>query len=102
MRVPAHPAALELIRMAGAPIAAPSANRSGHVSPTTAHHVLDELAGRIAAVLDSGPCEVGLESTVLDMTGSCPVLLRPGGIPEEAIARIAGPLRREASIGGKP
>jgi L-threonylcarbamoyladenylate synthase len=95
VRVPAHTAALELIRMAGAPIAAPSANRSGLVSPTTAQHVLDGLAGRIAAVLDSGPCEVGLESTVLDMTAASPVLLRPGGIPEEAIEKVIGPLRRD-------
>ena len=66
VRVPAHPVALALLRAVGRPIAAPSANRSGQVSPTTAAHVLDGLGGRIAAVLDSGPCAVGVESTVLD------------------------------------
>ena len=62
------------------PIAAPSANRSGQVSPTSVRHVLDGLEGRIAAVLDSGPCRVGVESTVLDLSGPAPVLLRPGGV----------------------
>jgi L-threonylcarbamoyladenylate synthase len=79
VRVPAHPVALAVLRAAGVPVAAPSANRSGEVSPTTARHVLDGLGGRIAAVLDSGPCPVGVESTVLDLTGARPFLLRPGG-----------------------
>src|SRR5579864_6166984 len=90
LRVPAHPLAQELLRLVGRPIAAPSANRSGRVSPTTAAHVISELDGRIAAVLDGGPCRVGLESTVLDLTGGAPVLLRPGGITREAIAEIIG------------
>jgi L-threonylcarbamoyladenylate synthase len=97
VRVPAHPAALGLLgRLAGegggTPIAAPSANRSGQVSPTTAAHVLDGLEGRIAAVLDSGPCRVGVESTVLDLTGERPVVLRPGGVPVEAIEGVIGPV----------
>ncbi len=92
MRVPAHPAALALLRATGRPVAAPSANRSGRVSPTTAAHVLDGLGGRIAAVLDCGPSAIGLESTVLDATGEAPVLLRPGGATPEAIEAVAGRL----------
>ena len=94
VRVPAHPTALALLRAAGVPVAAPSANRSGQVSPTTAGHVLAGLGGRIAAVLDDGPCAVGVESTVLDLTGAGPVLLRPGGVPVEAIEAELGPVGR--------
>ena len=93
VRVPAHHVALALLRACARPVAAPSANRSGQVSPTTAAHVLDELPGRIAAVLDSGPCGVGVESTVLDLSGARP-LLRPGGVTVEAIEAVIGPLRR--------
>ncbi|MBR0668848.1 threonylcarbamoyl-AMP synthase [Roseomonas hellenica] len=100
VRVPSHPLALALIRAAGVPVAAPSANRSGQVSPTTPAHVLDGLAGRIAAVVDGGPCDVGVESTVLDLQASA-VLLRPGGVPAEAIeaviGRIGRPLPRSAA-----
>lgn len=92
VRVPASPAAQALLAAVGRPIAAPSANRSGQVSPTTADHVLAGLAGRIAAVLDSGPCPVGVESTVLDLTGR-PFLLRPGGVPREAIEALIGPIQ---------
>ena len=94
VRVPAHPAARALLRTVGRPVAAPSANRSGRISPTTATHVLAELHGRIDAVLDSGPCTVGLESTVLDLSGEHPVLLRPGGLTVAAIEAVAGPLGR--------
>jgi L-threonylcarbamoyladenylate synthase len=94
VRVPDHPVALSLLRHADRPIAAPSANRSGAVSPTTAQHVLDGLSGRIAAVLDSGPCRVGVESSVLDMTGPGPVLLRPGGVPVEDLEALIGPIQR--------
>ena len=94
VRVPAHPQALALLRAVGRPVAAPSANRSGEVSPTTAAHVLAGLAGRIAAVLDSGPCAVGVESSVLDLTGPRPVLLRPGGVAVEAIEAVVGPVGR--------
>ena len=94
VRVPAHPVALALLRAVGSPIVAPSANRSGQVSPTRAEHVLDGLDGRIAAVVDGGACAVGVESTVLDLTGPTPVLLRPGGIPAEALAAIVGPVAR--------
>jgi L-threonylcarbamoyladenylate synthase len=93
VRVPAHNVALALLRECARPIAAPSANRSGKVSPTTARHVMSELTGRIAAVLDSGPCPIGLESTVLDLSDA-PTLLRPGGATVEAIEAAIGPLRR--------
>jgi L-threonylcarbamoyladenylate synthase len=92
IRVPAHPLALRLLGAVGRPIAAPSANRSGHLSPTCAEHVMAELDGRIAAVLDGGPCEIGIESTVLDLMGSRPVLLRPGGITFEVLSNLLGAL----------
>ncbi len=94
VRVPAHPVALGLLRAVGRPVAAPSANRSGSVSPTTAEHVLDGLAGRIAAVVDGGACAVGVESTVLDLTGQRPFLLRPGGVATEALEALLGPVAR--------
>jgi L-threonylcarbamoyladenylate synthase len=100
VRVPAHPVAMSLLRRVGRPVAAPSANRSGAVSPTSVHHVLDGLEGRIAAVLDSGPCPVGVESTVLDLTGADPVLLRPGGVPIEALEARIGSIRRGAPVAG--
>ena len=93
VRVPAHEGALALLRAVGAPVAAPSANRSGQVSPTTTSHVLDGLGGRIAAVLDGGDCPVGVESTVLDLTGEAPVLLRPGGVTRAAIEAVIGTVR---------
>ncbi|HLB96467.1 MAG TPA: L-threonylcarbamoyladenylate synthase [Acetobacteraceae bacterium] len=94
VRVPAHASALALLRAVGRPVAAPSANRSGQISPTTARHVLDGLAGRIAAVLDSGPCPIGVESTVLDLCGARPFLLRPGGVTVEEIEALVGPVGR--------
>jgi L-threonylcarbamoyladenylate synthase len=94
VRVPAQATALALLRCVGRPVAAPSANRSGQVSPTSARHVLDGLDGRIAAILDSGPCTVGVESTVLDLSGPVPVLLRPGGVPVEDLEACIGPVRR--------
>jgi L-threonylcarbamoyladenylate synthase len=94
VRVPAHAGALALLRAVGRPVAAPSANRSGQVSPTTAAHVLDGLGGRIAAVIDGGSCAVGVESTVLDLSGDRPFLLRPGGVPADAIEAVIGPVGR--------
>jgi len=96
VRVPAHETTLALLRATGRPIAAPSANRSGRVSPTTAAHVVEDLQDRIAAVIDSGPCPVGVESTVLDLTGPQPVLLRPGGITLEAIEAVIGAVAHES------
>ncbi|WP_198291170.1 L-threonylcarbamoyladenylate synthase [Ancylobacter sp. FA202] len=90
IRVPAHPVAQAVLAVAGRPIAAPSANRSGHVSPTTAAHVLADLDGRIDLILDAGPCAIGVESTILDCTGETPVLLRPGGLAREAIEETLG------------
>lgn len=90
LRMPSHPVALALIREAGVPVAAPSANRSGLPSPTTAQHVWDDLAGRIEAILDSGPTGVGLESTVLDLTEDRPVILRPGSVTAEDLQEVLG------------
>jgi L-threonylcarbamoyladenylate synthase len=99
VRMPAHPVALELIRRAGRPIAAPSANRFGHTSPTTAEHVLDDLDGRIDAVVDSGPTAFGVESTVLDPGRSPMVVYRPGAITLEQIREFAGPVEMFAEAG---
>jgi L-threonylcarbamoyladenylate synthase len=101
IRVPAHPLAQELLRTFDGPVAAPSANPSGRVSPTTAGHVLDGLSGRIAAVLDGGPCQVGLESTIV-LADPEPLVLRPGGIPAEAIERLLGRSVQTLEAEGKP
>lgn len=90
VRMPSHPVALELIRRTGVPVAAPSANVFGHISPTTAEHVLQDLDGRIDALLDSGPTAHGVESTVLDPTQSPMVIYRPGAVTAEQIRQIAG------------
>ncbi len=90
IRVPAHPLAQALLAQADRPIAAPSANRSGAVSPTTAAHVAASLGAQVPLILDSGPCLVGLESTVIDLTGPEPILLRPGGLALEAIEIAIG------------
>jgi len=94
IRVPAHPTAQALLRAVGGPVVAPSANISGHVSPTTAAHVRSDLDGRIDLILDGGPVEVGVESTILGCFAT-PILLRPGGVPREAIeAMLGAPLAR--------
>nr|WP_248291166.1 L-threonylcarbamoyladenylate synthase [Neoroseomonas marina] len=98
VRVPAHPLALALLRAAALPVAGPSANRSGQVSPTTAQHVLDGLGGRIAAVLDGGPCAVGVESTVLHLASGGAALLRPGGVTAEEIEAVIGPIARPLPV----
>jgi len=94
VRVPAHPVALALLRAADVPIAAPSANRSARISPTTAAHVLRGLDGRIEMVLDGGPTPGGLESTVLDLTTGPPCLLRPGPVAPANIEAVIGPIAR--------
>ena len=89
IRVPAHPAALAILRAFGGPVVAPSANLSGHVSPTTAAHVQGDLEGRIDLIVDGGPVTVGVESTIVGCFDQ-PMLLRPGGLPREAIERVLG------------
>jgi len=98
IRMPNHPVALRLIDYSGLPIAAPSANRSGHISPTTARHVLEDMDGIIPLILDGGKCRVGLESTVLDMTSDIPVILRPGGVTLEMLEGILGEVRVDLSV----
>lgn len=98
IRFPAHPAARLLIDAAQRPIAAPSANRSGRPSPTTARHVLEDMDGRVPLILDGGPCEVGLESTVIDMTGDVPRILRPGGVTPEMIEAVCGDARVDDAV----
>jgi L-threonylcarbamoyladenylate synthase len=102
VRMPRHEVARALIRAAGTPIAAPSANRFMHVSPTTAQHAWQDLAGRVPLILDAGPCEVGVESTILDLSAHVPIILRPGGTSLEALRsvlpEIQAPQPRSASV----
>ena len=98
IRLPSNEVARALIREAGRPIAAPSANRSGRPSPTTAQHVLDDMDGRIPLILDGGPCQVGLESTVVDARGEVPRVLRPGGVTPEMIARVCGAVEVDGAV----
>jgi len=90
LRVPAHPVARALMEAFGRPIAAPSANRSGHVSPTTAAHVADDLGDKVAVILDAGPTGIGLESTIVGFTGADPTLLRSGGVPRQDLEALLG------------
>jgi L-threonylcarbamoyladenylate synthase len=92
LRAPNHPLTLELLRAFDKPLAGPSANKSMHVSPTTAAHVCEELGDAIDLILDGGPCAVGIESTVLDLSSDRPMILRPGGISHEQIEAIIGPV----------
>jgi L-threonylcarbamoyladenylate synthase len=97
VRIPSHPSALELLRRANVPVAAPSANLFGHVSPTMAQHVAEQLGERIDYVLDGGACTVGVESTILDVSGERAILLRPGGLAVEVLEAEIGPIRMPAS-----
>ena len=99
LRVPDHPVALRLLREAGVPIAAPSANRFGRLSPTRAEHVARQLGDRIGLILDGGASRIGVESTVLLLSGGSAVLLRPGGLPVEDIEALIGPIERAAAAG---
>lgn len=98
VRLPAHPLARALIRQAGVPIAAPSANRSGRPSTTTSSHVLADMDGRIPAILEGGPCQVGVESTIVSLTGSRPRLLRPGGISLEQLRAVLGEVEIDRAL----
>lgn len=99
IRVPAHPVALALLRAAGCPIAAPSANPFGRISPTTAGHVREQLGDKVDLILDGGPCRVGVESTVLSLVDSRPMLLRHGGVPVEELEAVIGPIAIATSSG---
>ena len=90
VRCPNHPITLEVIRRAGVPIAAPSGNTSGRPSPTTAAHMMEDMNGKIDGIFDGGPCQVGVESTIIDLTCQPPRLLRPGGLPLEALQSVLG------------
>lgn len=100
VRLPVTTVARELIRRAAVPVAAPSANTSGRPSPTTAQAVWDDLAGRIDAVLDGGPCPVGLESTVIDVSGARPVILRPGGLTVEELRQVVPEVLLDPALSG--
>ena len=103
LRIPQHPLALEVLRTLGGALAAPSANRFGRVSPTTAQHVVDDLGGILDperdAILDGGPCPVGVESTIVDLTCDPPQILRPGGLPASLVDRLLEPLDGSSTVG---
>lgn len=101
VRVPEHPIAQSFLRMAACPVAAPSANLSGLLSPTEAHHVADSLEDKVAMILDGGACPAGLESTVVDVSGEDAVLLRPGVVPVEELEAVVGPLRKASAKDAK-
>jgi L-threonylcarbamoyladenylate synthase len=98
VRMPDHPVALALIKKSGLPIAAPSANSSGKPSPTTASHVIEDLEGKIAGVVDGGPTGVGVESTVVDCTEKIPVILRPGAVTKEQLERVVGEVHVDRAL----
>ena len=98
VRMPSHPDAAAMLKACNLPIAAPSANRSGKPSPTTAAHVLRDMEGRIPLILDGGPCQVGVESTVLDITGEVPCILRPGGITRHMLEEVLGQVDVAGSV----
>lgn len=98
VRCPNHPVTLEIIRAAKVPVAAPSGNLSGRPSPTCAAHMLEDMDGRIEAIVDGGPCGVGVESTIIDLTASVPRLLRPGGLPLEALREVLGEVTVDKAV----
>jgi L-threonylcarbamoyladenylate synthase len=102
VRMPAHPISLSLIREAGCPLAAPSANPFGYLSPTTAEHVRSQLGDRVDLILDGGPCQVGVESTILSFVEERPVLLRPGGVPLEEIESVIGKVEIDTMEDDRP
>ena len=104
VRFPSHPIALSIIKESGLPLAAPSANLFKHVSPTTAEHVAAQLADRIAGIVDGGPCSVGVESSIISLTGEKPTVLRPGAITPEMFAKVLGDvaIKESTSKPGQP
>ena len=102
VRMPSHPVANRLIRLAGVPISAPSANLSGHPSPTEARFVIEDLDGRVDMIIDGGPVEIGLESTIIDLTGETPTILRPGYITREELKRVTAGVMMDPAIEGPP
>ena len=108
VRFPRHRTAVELIKRSGCPIAAPSANISAHISPTSAGHVFDDLNGKIPMIIDGGECSVGIESTVLDMTGDIPIILRPGSVTYDMLRKVLKEViphsnsSNTAGLSGKP
>ena len=102
IRMPSHPAAMEMIRRSGVYVAAPSANLSGRPSPTTADHCTEDLSGRIDMILDGGPVGIGIESTIVDLTGSAPMILRPGFITREMLTAVIGPVEMDPTLADAP
>ena len=102
VRCPNHPITLEIIRRAGVPIAAPSGNTSGRPSPTTAQHMVEDMWGKIDGIVDGGPCGVGVESTIIDLTCEPPRLLRPGGLPLEALEEVLGTVIVDKAVTAEP
>ena len=102
VRVPAHDVARAVIRAAGRPLAAPSANASGAVSPTSATHVAESLGNNVSLILDGGPCRIGMESTVVDLSGPLPTILRPGGLAREEIEAVIGPVAEDGGSDEAP
>lgn len=98
IRMPSHPVAAALLKTCGLPIAAPSANRSGKPSPTSAHYVFQDMEGRIPLIIDGGPCDVGVESTVIDLTHGTPTILRPGGVTREMLESVLGQVDVAGSV----
>lgn len=98
IRMPEHKIAFDLIKLSGVPVAAPSANTSGKPSPTKAEYVIDDMFGKIDAIIDGGNCRVGLESTVIDMTGEVPALLRPGGVTYEQLTEVLGQVQQKFEV----
>jgi len=102
IRIPRHPLTLQLLALLNFPLAAPSANPFGYISPTQARHVADQLGRAIPYILDGGSCEIGLESTILSFAGARPLILRQGGIPREAIEACIGPVQAQTHSSSKP
>ena len=98
VRCPDHPMTLAIIRESGIPVAAPSGNTSGRPSPTTAQHMLEDMDGKIDGIVDGGPCSVGVESTIIDLTVTPPRLLRPGGLPLEALEEVLGEVAVDKAV----